>query len=127
MTFGGRAVPSWPGTAVVVTSLLLAAWALVATVRKRPPDRGQLIGLAVVDLLAIVYVVTSVVEMAGGARPGAMATYIGYLFAFVLIPALAAVLARLEPSRWGSLIVVIAGLVMAVLVVRLHQVWTGVG
>ncbi|HEX6497948.1 MAG TPA: hypothetical protein VF054_02835 [Micromonosporaceae bacterium] len=118
-------MPSWPGTAVVVASLLLAAWALVATVRKRPPDRAQLIGVAVVELLAVGYVATAIVEMAGGARPSALAVYIGYLFAFVLIPALAAVLARLEPSRWGSLIVMIAGLVMSVLVVRLHQVWTG--
>lgn len=120
-------MPSWPGTAVVVTSLLLAAWALVATVGRRPPDRVQVIGLAVVELLALGYVLTSVVEMTGGARPSEMATYIGYLFAFALIPALGGVLARLEPSRWGSLIVMIAGLVMSVLVVRLHQVWTGVG
>ena len=37
------------------------------------------------------------------------------------------VLARLEPTRWGALIATIGCVVVAVLIVRLDQVWTGVG
>jgi hypothetical protein len=32
----------------------------------------------------------------------------------------------MEPTRWGSVIIAATGVVEAILVVRLDQVWTGV-
>jgi hypothetical protein len=119
--------PHGVGTAVIVTALLAAAWCLVTTLRKRPLGIGELVGMGVVQALVLAQIVISVVHLAQGQRPQSLVTFIGYLVAIFLILPVAAVLARLEPTHWGSLIATVGCLVVAVLIVRLDQVWTGVG
>ena len=55
-----------------------------------------------------------------------MATFIGYLITTLCLPPLAAVLARMEPTRWGSVIVTVVRPVVPVLVLRLQQTWAEV-
>ncbi len=117
----------WAGTAVAVSSLLVAVWCLVSAVRGRGLDVGQVVGLAVVEVLALVHAGYGVSALARGQRPHEYATFVGYLVAFVLLIPLGTLLARLEPTRWGSIVALVACLAQAVLVLRLHQVWTGVG
>jgi hypothetical protein len=40
-----------------------------------------------------------------------------------LVPVAAAFWGLLERSRWGPAVIAVAGLVAAVLMVRLHQIW----
>jgi hypothetical protein len=119
--------PHGVGTAVIVTSLLAAAWCLVTTLRKRAIGIGELIAMGVAQSLVMAQIVISVVHLAQGQRPHELVTFVGYLIAIFLILPVAGVLARLEPTRWGALIATIGCLVVAVLIVRLDQVWTGVG
>ncbi|GIH12142.1 hypothetical protein [Rugosimonospora africana] len=119
--------PHGVGTAIIVTALLAAAWCLVTTLRKHAIGIGELIAMGVVQALVMAQIVISVVHLAQGQRPQSLVTFVGYLVAiFVILPA-AGVLARLEPTRWGALIATIGCAVVAVLIVRLNQVWTGVG
>jgi hypothetical protein len=65
-----------------------------------------------------------VAKIAGGGRPaGGLATLIGYLIATPVIPVAAGFWGLLERSRWGPAVIAVAGLVVAVLIVRLHQIW----
>ena len=59
---------------------------------------------------------------AADARPG-VAVLIGYLIAMPLVPLAAAFWGLLERSRWGPAVIAVAGLVAAVLMVRLHEIW----
>jgi len=113
-------------TLTTITSLLVAGWALIGAVRNRPPDRVQFIGLGVLGLVIVALTVMAVIAMASGERPASMATFIGYLITMICLPPLGAVLARLEPTRWGSVIVTVVCLVVPVLVLRLHQTWAEV-
>jgi hypothetical protein len=113
-------------TLTIVAALVLAAWALVAAVRKRPPDRSHFVGLAVLGLIVIALTVAAGVAIAGGERPASMATFLGYLVTIVCLPPLGWVLARMEPTRWGSVIVTVVCLVVPVLVLRLEQTWSAV-
>ncbi|WBB54861.1 hypothetical protein [Verrucosispora sp. WMMD573] len=113
--------------AAIVLSLLVAVWALVAALRHRPPDRMQLIGLAGLELLLLGLVLVTAVAVAGGERPGEPGSFFGYLVTLVCLPPLAAVLARMEPTRWGSAIVCAVCLVTPVVVVRLQQTWQVLG
>ncbi|NGM13746.1 hypothetical protein O3597_02160 [Verrucosispora sp. WMMA2044] len=113
--------------AAIVLSLLVAAWALVAALRHRPPDRMQLIGLGVLELLLLGLVLVTAVALADGERPGEPGSFFGYLVTLVCLPPLAAVLARMEPTRWGSAIVCAVCLVTPVVVVRLQQTWQVLG
>jgi hypothetical protein len=121
------AMSDWAGTAVVVAALLVAAWCLVGVVRGRGPDVGQLIGMAAVELLVLVHAGYAVRGLVGGHHPREYLTFLGYLATFVLLAPLGAGFARLEPTRWGSAITLVACLVDAVLIGRLQQVWSGVG
>lgn len=114
-------------TVPIVLSLLVAVWALVAAVRHRPPDRVQFVGLAVLEVALLVLSVLALVAVGGGDRPGEPGAFFGYLVTLVCLPPLAWVLARMEPTRWGSAIVCAVCLVTPVVVVRLQQTWEMLG
>ncbi|MCX5120682.1 hypothetical protein OG992_26210 [Micromonospora sp. NBC_00362] len=114
-------------TVPIVLSLLVAVWALVAAVRHRPPDRLQFVGLAVVEVALLVLSVLALIAVGGGDRPGEPGAFFGYLVTLVCLPPLAWVLARMEPTRWGSAIVCAVCLVAPVVVVRLQQTWEVLG
>jgi len=112
--------------ATIVAALAVAAMAFVETARNRPPGRVLFIGLGVVGAIMVAQALVAIVRLAGGAGPEAterVVTFIGYLLFAVAVPPVAAVLGKLEPTRFGSALVGIAGAVLAVLVVRLQQVW----
>jgi hypothetical protein len=112
---------------VIVAALAVALLCLVAAVRNRPPDLSHYAGAALVEVAALVLTVAAVVAMIGGDRPTEVGTFVGYLFTFLALPPVAIALARLEPTRWGSVILTVACLVMPVLVVRLQQIWEATG
>ncbi|SDX94930.1 hypothetical protein SAMN05444365_101175 [Micromonospora pattaloongensis] len=111
-------------TLTIVASLVLAGWAGVATARNRPPGRSHLVGLGVLGLIVVALTVAAVIAIAEGERPASMATFVGYLVTIVCLPPLGWVLARMEPTRWGSGIVMTVCLVVPVLVLRLEQTWS---
>ena len=123
----GTPVDGVLATAAIVLSLVLAGWSLIATLRNRPPDRTHLAGLVVVELVLLALAVNAVVAWSGGNGPGEAATFVGYLVTLACLPPLAAVLARMEPTRWGSVIVLVVCLVIPVVVVRLQQTWQVAG
>lgn len=114
-------------TVPIVLSLLVAVWALVATLRHRAPDRVQYAGLALLEVALLVLAAVALVALGGGDRPGEPGAFFGYLVTLVCLPPLAWVLARMEPTRWGSAIVCAVCLVTPVVVVRLQQTWEVVG
>jgi hypothetical protein len=110
-------------TTIIVVGLLLAGYALLTTARNRRMDIGLLVVLGVLEILLLVEVGLVVARLAGGGRPAQLATLIGYLVAMPLIPLAAAFWGALERSRWGPAVIAVAGLVAAVLMARLHQIW----
>ncbi len=113
-------------TTTIVAGLALAGCALLATARDRRMGIGLLAGLGVVEILLLVQVGIVVARLAAGGRPAGLATLIGYLIAMPLVPAAAALWGLLERSRWGPAVIAVAGLVAAVLMVRLHQIWPAI-
>jgi hypothetical protein len=108
---------------VIVAGLALAGYALLMTALNRRMGIGLLAALGVLEILLLVLVGVIVARLAGGERPAGIATLIGYLIAMPLVPVVAGFWGLLERSRWGPAVIAVAGLVAAVLMVRLHQVW----
>ncbi|MEV0724111.1 hypothetical protein AB0I37_15185 [Micromonospora purpureochromogenes] len=123
----GSPVDGILATATIVLSLVLALWSLVATLRHRAPDRLQFVGLAMLEVALLALAVAALVALGGGERPGEPGACFGYLVTLVCLPPLAWVLARMEPTRWGSAIVCAICLVTPVVVVRLQQTWEVLG
>jgi hypothetical protein len=110
-------------TTIIVAGLALAAYALLTTLRNGRMGTGLVAALGVLEILLLVEVGLVVAKLAGGGRPASLATLIGYLIAIPLVPVAAGFWGALERSRWGPAVIVAAGLVAAVLMVRLHQIW----
>jgi bacteriorhodopsin len=109
-----------------VAALLLAAWCGWAAYRDQPTKDWHFIGMAVVTLLALVQLVVGIVQLARGEKPAqGTAIFVAYLLgAFVCIPA-AGFMSLAERTRWGSVTVAAGGVVLAVLEVRLYDIWGG--
>ena len=110
-------------TTIIVAGLALAAYALLMTALNRRMGLGLLVALGVLEILLLVLIGMIVARLAGGGRPASLPTLIGYLIAMPLVPPIAGFWGALERSRWGPAVIAVAGLVAAVLMVRLHQIW----
>ena len=86
-----------------------------------------LVAIGVLEILLLVLVGLIVARLAAGGRPAGLATLIGYLIAMPLVPVVAGLWGAMERSRWGPAVYAVAGLVAAVLMVRLHEIWPVIG
>src|SRR5262245_29094959 len=106
--------------------LVFAGLSLLMTALNRRVGRPLLAVVAVAEAALLVQAVWAVVRLAGGGRPdGGMAVFIGYLAGSLLILPVAAAWGREERTRWGPGVIAAGFLVMAVLIVRMQQVWNG--
>ena len=112
-------------TAIIVVSLLLAAWAVVLLIVNRPPGRALWAALGVLELLLVAFLIGGVVQMLGSDRDFARLEFVGYLVLSPVIPIGSWWWTRGDTTRIGSAIVMVVGLVMPMLVLRIQQVWAG--
>jgi hypothetical protein len=110
-------------TTIIVAGLVLAGYAVLMTARNRRMGTSLVAALGVLEILLLVQVGVVVARLAGGGRPASLATLIGYLIAMPFVPVVAGFWGALERSRWGPAVIAVAGLVAAVLMVRLHEIW----
>jgi hypothetical protein len=111
-------------TTIIVVGLVLAGYALLMTALNRRVGIILLAGLGVLEILLFVLIGIIVARLAGGGHPSGLATLIGYLIAMPLVPVVAGLWGAIERSRWGPAVIAVGGLAAAVLMVRLHEIWT---
>ncbi|MDQ8703159.1 hypothetical protein RCO28_11740 [Streptomyces sp. LHD-70] len=110
--------------ATAVAALLLAAWCGFAAFRDQPTKDWHFIGMAVVTLLAVVQLVVGIVQLARGQEPEQGTTiFVAYLIGCAACVPAAGFLSLAERTRWGSITVAASGVVLAVLQVRLYDIW----
>lgn len=109
-------------SALVAAGLLIASWATVAAVRDRRVSGPQLVLSAAVELLLLLQAVVAVVLLSNRPHVDAL-TFVGYLLTALLLLPVGTFWAIGERSRWGNGVLAVSGLVVAVLVVRLQQIW----
>lgn len=112
--------------AVAVTALALAAWCGFAAWRDQPTKDWHFIGMALVSLLGVVQLVVAVVQLSRGQSPDkGTALFLAYLLgAAACVPA-TGFMSLSERTRWGSATVAAGAVVLAVLEVRLFDIWGG--
>ena len=116
------------GLTVVLLALALAwaLWCLVSAAVGQAPTVRHRIGLLVLEgvalVVALVMIVGVIVE--GGRSAGDVLEIVGYLVATLVVLPIGAALAHGERTRYGSVVLAIAGVTLAVLALRTGQVWT---
>jgi membrane protein CcdC involved in cytochrome C biogenesis len=113
--------------ALVIAALILAVWCGVTALRNKPTDDPHLYGIAVAEVLLLVQVAIVIVRLAQGDRPAEFATFLAYLILTPFVLPIGFLLSLVERTRWGSVILGIAALTLAVLVVRLQDLWGTIG
>ncbi|MDQ3717297.1 MAG: hypothetical protein M3381_15005 [Actinomycetota bacterium] len=113
----------WLGTVLIVGALLIAALAGISAVRRRGPHAATIVAAIGTEVLLVAQAVAAVVVAVDGQGADEPVLFFSYFVAVLLILPVALLLARAEPTRFGSLVFVVGGLVLTVLVVRLQQLW----
>ncbi len=115
-------------TAVLaVAALTFALGAALLAWRDRPAGRLTLLAAAVVEAGFVVQLVVGVVLLARTDRDVPGGLFIAYLVGTALVLPMAVVWSWAEQTRWSTGVLVAAGLVDAVLLARLQQIWSGQG
>ena len=114
-------------TATIVVALLLGIWYLIRCALDRAPSNTDLWAMLGLSALVVVLVVVAVAGLITGDRPSESTTFVGYLITTIAFAPVGFYLARLEPTRWGTLILGVACLVLPVLVLRLQQIAEATG
>ena len=108
---------------VIGISLCVGLAIIGLAVADRRPLTLLAYGLVVAEVAALVQVLVAVVQAVRGERPQEVATFVGYALTSVLAPPIGAVWALSDKSRWGTGAAGVAVLVLAVLTLRMQQVW----
>lgn len=113
--------------AVLTCASLLALSAGVVTARNRRAGTALLVVAALTELAVVAQLVVGIVLLASGQHDVSATLFVAYLVGLVVVVPLAVLWALGEPTRWGPGVLTVAGLVVLVLVARLHQLWVGTG
>lgn len=111
-------------TIVLVASVVLAVVAGFYALRDRLVDDPLLLVAAVVEVLLIVLAVVACIVAPQVKTPGEGATMAAYALTLPLVPPALALLAIKEKSRWSMAAFMGGAITVAVMVLRIQQIWT---
>lgn len=115
----------WFTLAQVGIAVLAGTIAVVAGLIGRRPGDVTVGSLALIELLLIVQIVVAIIApFAGNPPTGSLLEFWTYLVSAALVPIAGVAWALLERSRWSTVVMGVAALAVAVMVWRMHQIWT---
>lgn len=104
-------------------ALVLAGWAAFRLLRDRPVILRQLLAGGVVEAALLAQAVIAVVLTASGQQPADAVTFWGYLVVALLLLPVAALWAFADRTRWSSAVLLVAAVTIAVMELRIVQLW----
>jgi hypothetical protein len=110
--------------ALVALSLAATVYAVVLAARDKRIDWPLLAVLGVIEVGLLAQLVIGIVQLVQTSRDVSGPFFIGYLVGSLLILPIGALWALAESSRWGAGALAIACLVIPILELRLHEIWT---
>ena len=112
---------------ILSAGLLLGAWTGLQAWRRRPTTEAQMVGAIVVEAALLTQTVIAIVQLIGGEPLPEPITFVAYSLGILLPLPLGFYLARIERTRWGSLSLCFTAVVVAVMTLRLTQLWQASG
>jgi len=111
--------------AQVIVACLAGLLCVAIGLAGRRPNDLTLGALVLVEVLLLAQLVVALIAPALGNHPtGSVPLFYVYLISAVLIPPLAVVWALIERTRWSTVVLGVAAFAIAVMVVRMQQIWT---
>jgi hypothetical protein len=110
--------------ALSVLAGLVALSLLVEIIGDRQPGNVSFFGLVAVELGLVVQLVWGLVRVAGDHAGVSVATYLAYLIGSLFLLPAAFLWSASEKSRSGTAVLLVGVLVVPVLLLRLHDIWS---
>ena len=108
---------------VIVASLAGLLCVVLGLAGRRPNDL-TLGALVLVEVLLLAQLVVALISPALGNHPlGSVPLFYVYLVSALLIPPLAVFWGLVERTRWSTVVLGVAAFAIAVMVVRMAQIW----
>jgi hypothetical protein len=118
-------VADWVAYLLMGGALAGAAWCALLVALDRPMGDPLFWLLAAIELGLVALLVGGSIALAGTDRDVDGLTFVGYLATVWLILPVGVAWAASEKSRWGTGVLLAACLTVAVMVLRLQQLWAG--
>lgn len=117
---------AWFYSAQLIIATAAGLLALGLGLAKRKPSAISIGALGLVQLSLVVQLVASIVLVIMGERAKQdTVEFFAYLIVALMIPLAAAFWALIERTRWSTLVLGVGALTVAVMLVRMSQIWTG--
>ncbi len=110
--------------AVLVLAAVLGAWAAVAAALGLAPPRRLLQGLLGLQLVLLAQLAVVGYRLAQAVRPAETGAFVGYLVLSLLLLPGGLALTVDEPSRYGTLVLAVAAVTLAVVELRMDATWS---
>lgn len=115
----------WFTVVQIAVAIAAGLLCLVLGFAGRRPSDLSVGSLALVELLLIVQVVIAIIApFAGNPPTGDLLEYWVYLVSAVILPVGGVIWALVERSRWSTVILGVVALAIAIMVWRMHVIWT---
>ena len=111
--------------AVAISALLIAGFAAIHTARNQQFSNPLFYAISVLEIVLVGLLIGGGIALAKTSRDVDGVLFVSYLVTIVVIPPAAVLWGIAEKSRWGTGVVVVAMLSIAVLCVRLLGIWQG--
>jgi len=107
--------------------LLGGLYPLILSLIGREPSWFSVGSAIAVEAMLLVQLVWSITLVSQGkSAVGDTVEFFGYLITALIIPPAAVIWAAIERSRWATLVLGVSGFTVAVMAVRMWQIWTGI-
>ena len=115
----------WFTLVQVAVAIAAGVFCVIAGLSGRRPSDWSVGALAIVELLLVAQIVIAIVSpLAGNPPTGDLLEFWVYLVSAALLPIGAVLWALMERSRWSTVILGVAAMAIAVMVWRMHVIWT---
>lgn len=116
----------WVYQIQVFYALFAGLFVVCLGIFRRPPSWLSVGVIAVVEgLLLVQLAVTIALVSTGSGAKGDTVEFFGYILTALIVPPAAVGWAVIERTRWSTLVIGISGLTVAVMLVRMWQIWSG--
>jgi hypothetical protein len=114
----------WFTIAQVIVACAAGLLCVVVGLIGRRPNDLTLGSVVVVEVLLLAQLVVALIAPAlGNPAAGSVPLFYVYLISALLIPPLAIFWALIERTRWSTVVLGVAAFAIAVMVVRMEQIW----
>lgn len=115
----------WLYSIQLFLATVAGVFAVTLGLARRKPSNWSIGALAVVELGLVIQFAVSIVLVSLGQRAQSdTVEFFAYLIVALMVPIGASFWALIERSRWATVVLGVGALTVAVMLFRMHQLWT---